>query len=402
MDKKYTYAVIGAGRQGTAAAFDMANRGSARQVILADINFEAAQNSAEKVNQLLGIQVAEPAFLDASDAHATMALLDKVDACLSAAPYKYNLAITEAAIRASTHLCDLGGNTDIARQQHTLDEHVRQAGISVIPNCGQVPGMGTSLMVYAMSLLDEVLDVYMWDGGIPQNPRPPFNYLLTFHIGGLTNEYAEPGIFIRDWKITEVEPMTELEIVEFPPPIGKLEAFVAGGGTDTMPWTYEGKVRTLQNLTLRHPGHFAQLRAFYDLGLWDQTPIEVDGVRVIPRNVFHTLFEPKVTCPQDKDLVIVRVKVTGEKDAREAEAIVQVIDKYDENTGFTAMERSTGWSAAIVAAMMAHGEIPHGSGGVEKMVPAKLFVDELIKRGINVEQEIRIKTREPNLPPYRL
>lgn len=391
MDKKYTYAVIGAGRQGTAAAFDMANWGCARRVILADIDLVAAQTSAAKVNQLVGNHLAEPAVLDASDVQAVATLLDKVDACLSAAPYTYNLAISEAAIKAKTHLCDLGGNTDIARQQHTLDEQAQQARISIIPNCGQVPGMGTSLMVYAMSLLDEVLDVYMWDGGIPQQPRPPFNYLLTFHIGGLTNEYAEPGIFIRDWKITEVEPMTELEIVEFPAPIGNLEAFVAGGGTDTMPWTYEGKVRTLQNLTLRHPGHYAQLRAFYDLGLWDQTPIEVDGLQVVPRNVFHALFEPKVTFPQDKDLVILRVKVSGKKADREAEAIVQVIDRYAEDTGFTAMERSTGWSAAIVAALMAHGETPHGSGGVEKMVPAKRFVDELVKRGIHVEREIRIK-----------
>ncbi|NIS82594.1 MAG: hypothetical protein GTO14_20880, partial [Anaerolineales bacterium] len=80
--------------------------------------------------------------------------------------------------------------------------------------------MGATLIVYAIGQLDEVSEVYMWDGGLPQNPRPPFNYLLTFHIAGLTNEYAEPAIFIRDGKITEVEPMTELETVEFPQPIG--------------------------------------------------------------------------------------------------------------------------------------------------------------------------------------
>ena len=51
----------------------------------------------------------------------------------------------------------------------------------------------------------------MWDGGLPQNPRPPFNYLLTFNIAGLTNEYAEPPVFLRDGKLTEVPPMTELE-----------------------------------------------------------------------------------------------------------------------------------------------------------------------------------------------
>ncbi|MFU8773474.1 MAG: saccharopine dehydrogenase C-terminal domain-containing protein [Anaerolineales bacterium] len=391
MDEKYTYAVIGAGRQGTAAAFDMVTWGNARQVFLADIDLATARTSAERVNRLSGIQVAEPAHLDASDPQKTTAFLEGIDACLSAAPYIYNLEITQAAIQAKSNLCDLGGNTDIARQQHGLDELARQAGVSIIPNCGQVPGMGTSLMVYAMELLDEVVDVYMWDGGIPQNPRPPFNYLLTFHINGLTNEYAQPGIFLRNWKITEVEPMTELEIVEFPQPIGKLEAFVAGGGTDTMPWTYEGKLRTLQNLTLRHPGHFDQLRAFYDLGLWDQTPLEMNGTSVVPRDVFHTLFEPKVTFPQDKDLVIVAVKAYGMKDGHEAEATVQVIDYFDELTGFTAMERTTGWSAAIVAGMMARNETPRGSGGVETMVPASKFVNQLRSRGIRVEDEIALK-----------
>jgi lysine 6-dehydrogenase len=184
--------------------------------------------------------------------------------------------------------------------------------------------------------------------------------------------------------------MTEVEVVEFPEPIGRLEAFVAGGGTDTMPWTFAGKVRTLQNLTLRYPGHFAQLRAFYDLGLWDLEPVLIGGVEVVPREVFHRLFEPKVTFPQDKDLVIVRVRVQGTKDGRPAEAFVQVVDYYDDRTGFTAMERGTGWSAAIVAEMMARGETPRGAGGVEVMVPAGPFVRELHLRGINVEERITI------------
>jgi lysine 6-dehydrogenase len=391
MKDKFSYAVIGAGRQGTAAAYDMNLWGGARKVVLADIDLEAAQASAKRINRLLGTQVAESARLDAGDIQATASFLESIDACLSAAPYTLNLGITEAAIQAKTHLCDLGGNIDIARRQHSFAEKARQEGLSVIPNCGQVPGMGTSLMVYAMQLLDEVVDVYMWDGGIPQHPRPPFNYLLTFHIGGLTNEYAEPAIFLRDWKVTEVEPMTELEIVEFPEPIGKLEAFVAGGGTDSMPWTYEGRLRTLQNLTLRHPGHFAQLRAFYDLGLWDQTPVEIKGTRVTSRDVFHTLFEPKVTFPGDKDMVIVRVKAIGKKGGKETEAIIQVIDRYDEKTGFTAMERTTGWSAAIVAGMMARGDTPRGAGGVETMVPAPQFVTQLRNRGINVDEDITMK-----------
>src|SRR6185503_5398177 len=150
-----------------------------------------------------------------------------------------------AAVAAGVNMCDLGGHIGIAREQHAFDKEARAKNISIVPNCGQVPGMGTSLMVYAMELLDEASEVYMWDGGLPQKPRPPFNYLLTFNMAGLTNEYAENGVFIRDGKITEVEPMTEMETLEFPEPIGKLEAFTTGGGTDSMPWTYEGKLRTL-------------------------------------------------------------------------------------------------------------------------------------------------------------
>jgi lysine 6-dehydrogenase len=384
----YTYAVLGAGRQGIAAAYDMARWGDARRVILADRDSEVARQAAERVNTLVGKDVAEPARLDVTDLKAVERLLTGVDACLSAVPYVYNLDITRAAISARANMCDLGGNTDIARQQHALDAEARKAGVSVIPNCGDVPGMGTSLMVLATELLDEALDVYMWDGGIPQRPRPPFDYLLTFNIAGLTNEYAEPAVFLRDWKVTEVEPITELETVRFPEPIGTLEAFVTGGGTDTMPWTFEGRLRALENKTLRHPGHFAQLRAFYDLGLWDLKPVRAGGLDVVPRDVFHALFEPKVTFPGDKDIVIVRVKAVGKKEGRDAEAVVEVIDYFDEATGFTAMERCTGWSAAIVAEMMAEGRTPRGAGGVETQVPARAFVEELRRRGIEVTEQV--------------
>jgi lysine 6-dehydrogenase len=384
----HTFAVLGAGRQGTAAAYDMARWGDADRVILADYDLEVARGAAERVNKLMGKTIVDPVQVDVTDLEAVERVLRGVDAFLSAVPYFYNLDITRAAIRAQTHMCDLGGHTGIAQQQHGFDAEARAAGINIIPNCGQVPGMGTTLMVYAMELLDEAIDVYMWDGGIPQDPRPPFNYLLTFNIAGLTNEYAEPAIFLRDWKIAKVEPMTELETVEFPEPIGTLEAFVAGGGTDTMPWTFEGRLRTLQNLTLRYPGHLVQLRAFYDLGLWDLDPIQVGDVEVVPRDVFHALFESKVTFPKDKDMVIVRIKAVGKKDGRDAEAVVQLIDYFDEETGFTAMERGTGWSAAIVAEMMARGQTPRGAGGVETQVPARPFVEELRRRGLEVTEKV--------------
>jgi lysine 6-dehydrogenase len=389
----YTYAVLGAGRQGTASGYDMARWGEAKRVILADKDLAIAQRAAHRVNQLIGSDIAQAAQVDVTDMAAVEQVLRGVDAFVSAVPYYFNLEITRVAVKVRANMCDLGGNTDIVRQQHAFDAEAQKQGISIIPDCGQVPGLGTSLTVYTMGLLDETTDVYMWDGGLPQNPQPPFNYLLTFHIAGLTNEYAEPGIFLRDGKITLVEPMTELETVEFPDSVGTLEAFVAGGGTSTMPWTFEGKLRTLQNLTLRYPGHLQKLRAFWDLGLWDLKPVLAGKNEVVPREVFHALYEPKVTFPSDpeksKDIVLVRIKAQGKKDGRTAQALVELVDRFDEETGFTAMERTTGWDAAIVAEMMAHGLTPRGAGGVESFVPAVTFMKELRKRGFHIKEQVR-------------
>ncbi len=392
MNDSYTYCVLGSGRQGTAAAYDMARWGEAKRVILADQDLAIATDSAGKVNQLIGSPIAEAAQVDVTDLTAVERVLTGVDAFVSAVPYYFNLDITGVAVKVGASMCDLGGSTDIVRRQHAYHPQARERGISIIPDCGQVPGLGSSLTVYTMGLLDEATDVYMWDGGIPQNPQPPFNYLLTFHVAGLTNEYAEPAIFLRNGKITQVEPMTELEMVEFPDSVGTLEAFVAGGGTSTMPWTFEGKLRTLQNLTLRYPGHYQQLRAFWDLGLWDLHPIKLGDNEVVPREVFHALYEPKVTYHRDdargKDIVIVRVKALGKKDSYPAQAVVELVDRFDEQTGFTAMERTTGWDAAIVAEMMARGQTPRGAGGVESFVPAVPFVNELRGRGFNLKEKV--------------
>jgi lysine 6-dehydrogenase len=384
----YTYAVLGAGRQGTACAYDMLSFGEGDSVVLADLSLEIAQAAAARVNELLGTDRAQGVQLDVTDARMVTSVLQGVDAFLSAVPYYLNLGITEAAVRAGASMCDLGGNTDLVREQLAFDEQARAANVSIIPDCGQVPGMGTTLMVYAMSLLDEPEEVFMWDGGLPQEPRPPFDYLLTFNIAGLTNEYAESPIFLRNGKPTLVPTMDELEELDFPPPVGRLEAFTTGGGVSTMPWTFEGKLKTVQNKTVRYPGHFYQLRAYYDLGIWDLEPVRIGEREVIPREVFHRLFEPMVTYPEDKDLVVIRIRATGRKEGKTTEAVLDLMDFYDEETGFTAMERTTGWDAAIVAGMMARGQTPRGAVPVELAVPPGLFVEELAKRGIRVQTRI--------------
>jgi lysine 6-dehydrogenase len=385
----FVYAVLGAGRQGTAAAYDMARFGDASQVLIADVNLETARNSAARVNRIVGQEIATAHQVDVTDSARLSDFLSEVDSFLSAVPYWHNPAITRVAIEAGACTTDLGGNTDLVREQMKLKPQAIEADISIIPDCGQVPGMGTSLTVYAMSLLDETEEVMMWDGGNPLHPKPPFNYILTFNIAGLTNEYYGVANFIRDGRIEQVPTFRDedYEIVEFPEPIGKMEAFVAGGGTSTMPWSFEGKLKTLWNKTLRWPGHFVEWKAYMQAGLLQVEPIEVQGVKVSPREVLHTLLEPKIRAkPGEPDLVIVRVLAKGRKDGRAAQIQLELIDRYDEATGFTAMERTTGWDASIKTIMNAQGVTPRGVNPAELAVPGPRYVAELRKRGFELTE----------------
>ncbi|HLX74871.1 MAG TPA: saccharopine dehydrogenase C-terminal domain-containing protein [Terriglobales bacterium] len=383
----FSYMVLGAGRQGIAAAYDLAKFGDASRVTLADVNAEEANRAAAEVNLLLGRKAAEAMVLDARDEAAVRRALKGYDVALSAVPYFFNLALTRAAIASGVSFCDLGGNTEIVRQQHALDGKARSAGVRVIPDCGMGPGMGNTLAVYAMSLLDKAEHVYICDGGLPQHPSPPWNYQLTFNIEGLTNEYYGGMTVLRGGKLTHIPCFTELEMVEVPP-LGELECFFIAGGASTAPWTFAGKLQTYELKVLRYPGNFAQLKAFSDLGLFEIAPVEVDGAEVVPRHVFHALFEPQVQAEVIKDVCIVRVRAVGKKDGAPAEATVEVVDYYDETTGFSAMQRTTGWHLSIVAAMMAREETPVGALPVELAVGGEAFVREARKRGFRIRESI--------------
>lgn len=379
----YRYLVLGAGRQGTAAAYDMACFGDAERVTLADIDPSVAKASAQRVNTLVGSQVATGLGLDVSDDDALAGALTETDVCLSAVPYFFNLDITRAAIAAGAGMCDLGGNTEIVYQQLELDAEARTAGISVVPDCGMGPGMTNALAAHAMSFLDDPHEVYIWDGGLPQDPQPPWNYQLTFHIGGLTNEYTGEAVFLRNGEPTRVPCLTELEEIDIPP-LGRLEAFVTAGGVSTPVRTYAGQLDVYQNKTLRYPGHCAQFKAFQDLGLFRCESVTVGGCEVMPRQFYHTLLEPQITGPDIRDVCVIRVQAVGAKAGDAAEVVVDFIDYYDEETGFTAMERTTGWHAAIVAEMMARGEVRSGVVPLELAVPGPAFVAEARRRGFQI------------------
>jgi len=378
--------VLGGGLMGRAAAWDMCRQPDVGEVMVADIDGGRAKEAAEFARcDCVGHMV-----LDVKRKDDVLAAMKDVDAVLGAVSYTVNLELAELAIEAGVHFNDMGGNNTVVAAQLALDERAKAAGVSIIPDTGLAPGMVSPLAMHGVRRMDEVEDVHLRVGGLPQNPQPPLNYMLVFSVQGLINEYVEPCVAIRDGKIVEdVEPLVDVEEIEFPAPFGTLEAFNTSGGTSTLPHTLLGLVRELDYKTIRFPGHANIMRSIFELGLMDGKPVDAGGVTVAPRAVLESLIDTNVPRGDD-DIVLVRVTVDGRKDGKKARATYEMIDYRDERTGLTAMMRGTALPAAIITLMMARGETSPGATPQELAVDGDRFIEEILARGMPLE--VRFET----------
>jgi len=377
------FLVIGAGKQGSACALDLLGQTATKTVILADRD---VGHLPAFLDPWRGKNL-EPLQLDLNDEAAVKAAIARADGVCCAAPYFFNAKLTKLSIDAGRHFCDLGGNTEVVFEQKAMHDLAVKKGVSVVPDCGVAPGMVNILAGEGIRRLDVAEKVKIYVGGLPQHPEPPLNYLAVYSLEGCLDYYTTPSWVLRNGKRTQVEALSELEELEFPAPWGKLEAFHTGGGISTMPFSWEGKVRTMEYKTLRYPGHVAIIKPIRELGLIGNEAIEVEGVKVRPRAVFIAASAPVLVKPQAKDLIALRVDATGLKNGKPAGTRWQMVDLYDERHGVTAMMRTTGYSLAITGIMQLDGRIPRpGVFAPDEIVPAQPMIEDLAKRGVILEE----------------
>lgn len=382
----FDYAVLGAGRQGVAVAFDLMLRGQARRVRLLDADPDVAARAAQRLRRLLpeSACAVEPLGCDAGDVAQVERAIAGCRVAVSAVPFPFNPGLTAAAIRVGACFCDLGGNTSVVRQELALHEAALAAGVSVVPDCGLAPGLANHLAAHGIQSLDEPEHAHIRCGGLPQRPVGPLGYKLVFSVQGLINEYSGSAEFLRDGRLTRVPALTEVETIDFPPPVGRCEAAVTSGGTSTCPQTYEGRLTTYDYKTVRYPGHFAIVRALFELGCFDERVELSDGTVARPRQLMQALLEQRLSFPDVGDLVVLRVTVTGRHQGRAARLQYDLLDYQDDRTGFSAMERTTGFPAGLVAHMQARGLVAPGARPLELAVPAGRFFEELPLHDLHV------------------
>ncbi len=350
--------VIGGGRMGHAVAFDLAGHGAAVTVLDADPGCPAAR-LGDAASFIAG---------DATDASAVTREMTRHDVAVSALPYDFNYRLAEMAVDAGVHFCDLGGNTAMVTRELSLHRAAVKAGVTVIPDCGLSPGLTSVVGGY---LVEETgaRELHIRVGGLPQQPQPPLRYALVFSVHGLINEYVGEARVLQDGRVATVEPLSGLESITFDG-YPELEAFYTAGGTSTLPDTYAGRVETLDDKSIRYPGHRDKMQLLRDLGFLD------GDARAVTEQVLQRALDSDVP-----DVVLARLTATGD-----TEMTVELRDSFDDETGLTAMMRTTGFPTAIAAQMLASGDAA-GPGCLppERGIPAEPFIERLRRRGIQID-----------------
>ncbi|HKR02467.1 MAG TPA: saccharopine dehydrogenase C-terminal domain-containing protein [Pyrinomonadaceae bacterium] len=374
--------VLGSGRMGLGAAFDLAHSADVEAVTIADLDLERARAVAETIKS----DKLRPLQVDVTNDAEVVELMRGHDSAISCVTYFHNVRLARAAVEARVNFCDLGGNNTVVDAELALDDAARRAGINIIPDCGLAPGMVSILVAHGAQRFDQLDEIHIRVGGLPQEPRPPLNYQIVFAVEGLINEYVERARVIRAGQIIEVDSMTEIERLSFPAPFEEMEAFQTSGGTSTLPETFLGRVRELDYKTIRYPGHCEQFKLLIDLGLAASEELEIDGAHLSPRRMLGALLLRHL--PADEpDVVLIRVEFKGTSGGAEKRLRYDIIDRFDEETGLSAMMRTTAFPASIIAQMMARGQIKEkGATPQERCVPPAVFVNELARRNIKIHE----------------
>ena len=317
---------------------------------------------------------AVPVAIDARDSSALVRELKRWDCVIHSSWYDLNVPVTEAAIQAGVHYCDLGGLYHQTLRQLKLDARARDAGVTCLLGIGSTPGTMNVMGAYGASKLDKVHKVLLRSSGAVVSGGEPGTFVPPYAIRTIFDEFSMEAPILRKGKIRFVPALSGLERSEFMPPVGVVEGYYTiHSELATMPKTI-GKGVQEMDFIVAFPSAFRQtIETLVRLGLANRDEISVEGTKVRPYDVTSTAIDglPKPKEPE-LDVDIQRCVLLGERDGTPAtlryEAVTWPHKRWNLGGGVV----DTGVPPSIAAQWMVRGRTK-GPG----VLPPELAFDPL-------------------------
>jgi lysine 6-dehydrogenase len=391
--------ILGAGLMGPAVAAEAMASAEVTEVGLCDQSPAQLDAAMASLARRPGAAKLRPACLDLADRRAAVALLRRHDVAVDGLPTRASPLTIHATLEAGTPLVTLS-----ARGVETvaaLAEEAARHPTLVVRGCGLEPGLTEILACRLAERLDRVDELHILCGGVPERPAPPLGYKIVF--GGRELPLREaPALAVEAGGVVTKPRYSGVEPVTFPG-VGELEAWHEGFAVSLLDVPALRALRVGTQKTVRWPGYAAKATLLRELGLLGEAPVAVDGASVVPKRFLDALLYPRVRLePGEHDLALLRVEAVGSRAGQRWHARAEMVDRWSD--GFTAMARTTGFTASIVARLIARGEIQaRGLQRPEAIVAGATvdrLLDELAAHGVRVMfEDAPGATGEASAPP---
>ncbi len=195
--------------------------------------------------------------LDVKSIADLTAAIKKHGAIISCLPYRFNVAVAEAAAQCGVHYFDL--TEDIGTTKAIIELSKISTGV-MAPQCGLAPGFIAIVGASLARKFDKIRSIKLRVGALPRHPTGLLGYAFNWSPEGVVNEYLNDCEVIEDGIRKWVSPLEWQEKIVINGL--QLEAFTTSGGLGTMCETYHGLVENLDYKSIRYQGHAALMNFF--------------------------------------------------------------------------------------------------------------------------------------------
>jgi len=334
--------VVGAGMVGSVIARDLA-RDPGFEVVSCD----ASSAALDRVGRF-GITTQR---LDVTDPAALKLALSGAAVAVNAVPGFLGYRTLQRIIEAGIPVVDIAF---MPEDFFGLDDLAKERGVPAVVDFGVAPGVSNLLVGRAASLLDKTERCEIVVGGLPLRRVKPWEYKAPFSPVDVLEEYTRVARLVENAQVVERPALSEIELIDLPV-VGTLEAFNTDG-LRTLLRTIDAPF--MRERTLRYPGYAEKIKLLRDSGFLDTDEIDVSGLKMRPLDLTaRLLFKAWKLEPGEEELTVMRVEVEGTAAGHARKYTWDLYDRNDPETGMSSMARTTGFPAAIMARMLARGEV---------------------------------------------
>ncbi len=388
----------GAGIIGRVIARDLALTTDVDQVILADLNPTAAQETVAQIAP--GDSRFSAAGINVTDRAALVALLADVDCVINSVQYYFNLDVMQACLETGSHYVDLGGLFHTTRKQLQLDAEFKAKGLTAILGLGSCPGIANVQPALVADRFKTIDSIKIYNGATSDSRD---SLAWPYSLATILDEMTLRPMVWRNGQYIDLEPLSEEEPFDFRAPIGtRIAHHTLHSEAATLPHSFAEKGVQEVFFKISFFGYsekaFRRLQQLTRLGLGDKEAVLVkaqlaDGslaeVGVRPRDVLtEVLLRSDATRrgenPGFKDIATV---VSGTDHAGKPLTVrVDSTAWPHADYGVSGGTLVVGVPPAVVARWLAAGEVEQkGVHPPETGVEPQRFFKELAQRRITTE-----------------